>query len=137
MKKAKAEKMTFVQAHAKSFGEFDYQGRHFVLISRPYTWMAKDEQAHVNADAICPDDEKDEEGFYPVYNVRWPVRDQHLLDYCQAVVERDCEKARSISMEWGVSEETVIVENWDEPYIVSLTMYKYDPETISKRYAWS
>jgi|GEM_PF-3388063 len=128
--------MTFLEAHISNFGEFHYQGHHYVLISQPYTYMAKDETPHYNADAVCPEDERGEDGFQPVYNVRWPVKNQHLIDYCTARLEHDNKKALKIMDEWNVNEETVDIDNWDEPFSVNLTMYKYNIEDVSRRYSW-
>lgn len=133
---ATREPMSFLEAHAKSFGEFHYEGKHYVLISLPYSYMAKDETPHYNADAVLEGDTGDEEGFLPVYQVRWPMTDENQIAYCQAVVERNREKAMAIMQEYGVNEDTVIISDWDQPYAVNLTMYKYRPETCSKRYQW-
>ena len=128
--------MNFFEAHARSFGEFHQGGRHYVLISKPYSYMAKDETPHYNADAVCEDDEADETGFLPVYNVRWPMTDENQIAYCLARLARDNEKAFAIMQEYGVNEETVNITDWDSPYAVNLTMYKYQPESCSKRYQW-
>lgn len=48
-------------------------GKKFVLMQEAYP----DSCGYYVADAFCPDDEADEDGFVPVYEVSWDVLDDY------------------------------------------------------------
>jgi len=131
----KREPMTSLQAHVKSFGDFNYNGKYYVMVSKPFTFAARGEKFHYSADAICPEDSVDDQGFRPMYHVKWEIIDEDLLALCQAIVDKDREKANAISLETGVTQDYVDCD-FDKPYSLEGTGYKYNIETIRKRYEW-
>lgn len=128
--------MSFLEAHIQSFGEFYYKNRHYVLISKPYPYVAKDVVPYYNADAICANEKRSEDGYQVVYNCRWPMKNQHQVDYCVAQVTHEWEKAQKIGEQWGITDESLFVDDWNQPMAVNETMQKYNIETISRLNAW-
>ena len=52
-------------------------GKRFVLMQEAYLDGPADSRGYYVADAFCPDDEADEDGFIPVYEVFWDILDDY------------------------------------------------------------
>ena len=52
-------------------------GKLFVLMQEAYLDGPADSRGYYVADAFCPDDEADEDGFIPVYEVFWDILDDY------------------------------------------------------------
>lgn len=52
-------------------------GKRFVLMQEAYIDGPADSRGYYVADAFCPDDEADEDGFIPVYEVFWDILDDY------------------------------------------------------------
>ena len=91
------EPMTNMEALAFSCGEFHYEEKHYVMLEKPFTYTAKDIFPYYTANAICEQDACDEEGYRPVYTIRWIVTNEDQLAYIAALMEKDKAKAFELS----------------------------------------
>ena len=127
--------MTSIEALVFNFGDFHFQGKPYVLTSIPYIFSAKDMQPHYDANAICEEDELDDQGCRPVYRIMWEIKDEHVLEFCEARANRDHVKAEQLAMEYGISDENPQFDR-SNPYNITGTDYKYFMEGFTQRYEW-
>ena len=129
------EPMTNMEALAFSCGEFHYEEKHYVMLEKPFTYTAKDIFPYYTANAICEQDACDEEGYRPVYTIRWIVTNEDQLAYIAALMEKDKAKAFEIFQETGVNEDTIYC-NYDHPDHILETEFKYNVDQLRQRYNW-
>ena len=129
------EPMTNLEALVFSCGEFHYDGKHYVMLEKPYTYTAKDIIPYYTVNAICEDDSCDEDGYRPVYAIRWIVTNQDQIEYVTALLEKDKARAFEIFQETGVNEDTIDC-NFDKPDHILATEFKYNVDELRQRFSW-
>ncbi len=129
------EPMTNMEAFAFSCGEFHFNGKHYVMLEKPYTFTAKDIIPYYTANAICEEDPCDEDGYRPVYGIRWIVTNPDQIAYVNALLAKDRARAFEIYQETGVNEDTIDC-NFNSPDFILETEYKYNIEEVRQRFNW-
>lgn len=140
MKKSEEKKvpwqMTNLEALAKSFGEFTYDGVHYVMVSQPLTFYSKGEKPRYQATAIiASDDQEGEDGYRPVFTVCWEVTDEDILKYFDMLDQDKRAEADAFLRENGLDPYTAVCD-FDHPYAIMASAFKYSVDELRQHYEW-
>ena len=140
MKNAEEKKvpwqMTNLEALAKSFGEFSYQGVHYVMVSQPLTYYSKGDMPRYQATAVIDaDDQEGEDGYRPVYTVCWKVTDEDILHYFDLLSSDNRAEADAYQRENGLDPYTAVCD-FNSPYAIMESAFKYSVDELRQHYDW-
>ncbi len=118
-----------------NFGQFSYGGRHYLMVSVPFTYATREIMPYYQATAVCEEDVADLRGFRPVYTVNWTVTDPGQIAYFTAMLEGDKKKADQIALEEGVDPDQVLCD-FNKPRSIQSSAYIYNIDQLRQIFEW-